>query len=98
MEIIYRKYNKSWWNKHLNLSATTLKQTPSKKSSRKHKPSRVRITKKAIDLLDKAKKILPQLNEGKGENHQTVANNTIGNASLELTYRSKLVNLYYNIR
>jgi hypothetical protein len=52
---------------------------------------------KGIDLLDKAKKILPQLDEGKAGSNQTMANNTIDNASAELTYLSKLANLYYNI-
>ena len=52
---------------------------------------------KGIDLLDKAKKVLPQLDEGKSSGQQTMANNTIDNASTELTYWSKLANLYYNI-
>ena len=37
------------------------------------------------------------MDESKASGQQTMANNTIDNASTELTYLSKLANLFYNI-
>ncbi len=49
-------------------------------------------------MLEKTKKLLPQLDGGKGFGvSQTMENKTVENADDELTYWSKLANIYYNI-